>query len=634
MLRIENLKKIYISKSKDKITALNNINLDLPSKGLIFILGKNGSGKSTLLNLIGLMDKSTSGNIYLNDKNINEINKIDYKRYIISFVHQEFHIIKDLNVKQNIMVSKEIANSKKNIDEILENLEIKNLKKRYPYELSKGQLQRVAMARAIIKEPKIILADEPTGNLDDKNARKSMEILKKLSKDYLILVVSHDQDLANIYSDRIISLENGNIINDKTISSFEENLIKNEEIKRNEVKIKSIFKLSLSFLQFKKIRLLITLFIVSLFFAIYGIFNNLNHINLNKMKEDLYVEDNINYVSLAKIDELRNTRSISNINDTLKKTLKDFETMNFYKLDYPYSNNNMIYNYTIYNKDFFNNLKIIGQEPNDKNQIIITKYLYNKMFKKEFVSSNNNENKITILNTDLFICGVIDTEYDDNKINFLENDDNKNTKKYDSITEELEYSIHSCIYLYEDIFNSNLKFVSIKINENNLTNALKILEDYNSNYGYINTIEEDIFSLDLYISPMKKIINISAIILSIFSSLLLFYYLYIEIIDRKNDIGILYSLGYSNNQIFKIFYFQLLIFIIIINLFTNIFITITDNILNIKLNEKIFSHNFFYNKFYNVFTTFFLILLISVISNFIPLLITFKKNPKNIFTED
>ena len=133
---------------------------------------------------------------------------------------------------------------------------------------------------------------------------------------------------------------------------------------------------------------------------------------------------------------------------------------------------------------------------------------------------------------------------------------------------------------------------------------------------------------------MKKIINISAIILSIFSSLLLFYYLYIEIIDRKNDIGILYSLGYSNNQIFKIFYFQLLIFIIIINLFTNIFITITDNILNIKLNEKIFSHNFFYNKFYNVFTTFFLILLISVISNFIPLLITFKKNPKNIFTED
>lgn len=224
MIKVENLTKIYNNKRGLIVRALNDISFTLPDTGMVFILGKSGSGKSTLLNILGGLDSSTNGDIIIDDNCFSNFSMRDFDDFHnewLGFVFQDFCLINDLNIYQNIAISLDLQGKKDDeeyhnkINDILSLVELEGMGSRRVSELSGGQKQRIAIARALVKDPKVILADEPTGNLDSKTSKTILELLKKLSSDRLVIIVSHNNDDAIKYADRIIELADGQIIRDE-----------------------------------------------------------------------------------------------------------------------------------------------------------------------------------------------------------------------------------------------------------------------------------------------------------------------------------------------------------------------------------------------------------------------------------
>lgn len=220
MIEVKNLKKTYKPKKGAEVKALKDISLKFEEKGLVFILGKSGSGKSTLLNMLGGLDKFDDGEIIIKGKSSKQFTQSDFDSYrntFIGFIFQEYNILNDFTVGANIALAMELQGRKPTKDElnkILDEVDLTGYAGRKPNELSGGQKQRVAIARALIKNPEIIMADEPTGALDSNTGKQVFDTLKKLAKDKLVIVVSHDRDFAEQYGDRVIELADGEIISD------------------------------------------------------------------------------------------------------------------------------------------------------------------------------------------------------------------------------------------------------------------------------------------------------------------------------------------------------------------------------------------------------------------------------------
>lgn len=206
MIKVKNLMHYY---NNDK--ALENINLEINKGEFVCLVGESGSGKSTLLSIISTLLKPTKGELFfenLNYKNIKDID--DFRKTNIGFIFQFHYLINYLTVKENIKIANEKA-TENEINNLLKILRIENLSNKYPNEISGGQRQRVAIARALINKPKVIIADEPTGNLDSKNSLNVFEIFKKLSKEQItIIVATHDKNLAQI-ANKIYEVKDGKI---------------------------------------------------------------------------------------------------------------------------------------------------------------------------------------------------------------------------------------------------------------------------------------------------------------------------------------------------------------------------------------------------------------------------------------
>ena len=218
ILKVSNLEKIY--KGKISFKALENINMEVSKGEFVAIMGPSGSGKSTFLNTISTIDKPTSGSVLIAGKNPYEMNSKQlstFRRKKLGFVFQQFNLINTLTVGENIILpltldKADIKTMKTKLEEISELLGISHLLHKRTYEISGGQAQRVAIARAVINEPSILLADEPTGNLDSKAAKDVMKLFKKLneSMNVTIIMVTHDPNIAS-YSDKTYIIKDGNI---------------------------------------------------------------------------------------------------------------------------------------------------------------------------------------------------------------------------------------------------------------------------------------------------------------------------------------------------------------------------------------------------------------------------------------
>lgn len=222
MLEISHLTKIYKNTKGIDTLALCDVSLKFPETGMVFLLGKSGSGKSTLLNIIGGLDNPTSGEIIIKGKSSKDFSQSDFDSYrntYVGFIFQEYNILEEFSVYDNIALAIELQNKPVNrsyVFELLEEVDLFGFENREPNTLSGGQKQRIAIARALIKNPEIIIADEPTGALDSVTGKQIFETLKKLSKERLVIVVSHDRDFAEEYGDRIIELKDGKVICDNS----------------------------------------------------------------------------------------------------------------------------------------------------------------------------------------------------------------------------------------------------------------------------------------------------------------------------------------------------------------------------------------------------------------------------------
>lgn len=219
MIKLHNISKNYCGKNADR-QVLNNINIDINQGEFVCIYGPSGCGKTTLLNIIGLMDTYTQGTYYLKDIKINnKEEKFFYKlrNEDFGYIFQDFNLIPDLNVLENVCVPmgyKGVGKKdrEKRAKDLLKEMGLSDKLKSYPSQLSGGEKQRVAIARAISNKPKLILADEPTGSLDQANGINVMEILKKLNQDgTTIIMVTHDNNLSN-YATRVIKLLDGQVV--------------------------------------------------------------------------------------------------------------------------------------------------------------------------------------------------------------------------------------------------------------------------------------------------------------------------------------------------------------------------------------------------------------------------------------
>lgn len=223
MIKLEHVNKFFNRHKKNEIHVINDVSLELDSHGLVALLGESGSGKTTMLNAIGGLDKVNNGNIYINDEKITRKNsyKIDKIRNLnIGYIFQDYKLVENMTVFDNVALSlkligiKDKEEIKKRVIYTLEKVGMERYKNRLVTMLSGGERQRVGIARALVKNPKIILADEPTGNLDSKNSLEVMNIIKSISSKYLVILVTHEEELARFYADRIIEFRDGQVIND------------------------------------------------------------------------------------------------------------------------------------------------------------------------------------------------------------------------------------------------------------------------------------------------------------------------------------------------------------------------------------------------------------------------------------
>lgn len=474
MIKVNSLSKIYETKS-GKVAALNDVSFELLEKGFIFLLGKSGCGKSTLLNLIGGLDKPTNGEIQINGKNLDKFSAKevdDYRNRHVGFIFQEYNLIDEYNVYENVAITLNLRGEKgvkEKVDKALETVELKGYEKRKTSELSGGQKQRIAMARAIIGDVDIVLADEPTGNLDSATSIEIFEILKDISKDKLVIAVTHDRENAERYADRIIMLADGAIISDKmneasieyqTIGekqfnarpeSVKENAIheslskdnnaydmggKTKRIEKNShskgINVASLTKLSFINIWKKKIRLIVTVILFFFMLTLFGVgvsalrydkvtvaLETFYKSEVNEFKAGFYTEENPyeRVFEDEKVDELMqkfpeykfNKMMTTGTNILIETPEKDDD----YLMD----------NLAAINDDVmaqYGFTSVWGRLPKSFNEVCLSKYVADEMIDKklfteissyaDFVGFNLLTNEFPDISFE--VVGVIDTKID------------------------------------------------------------------------------------------------------------------------------------------------------------------------------------------------------------------------------
>lgn len=455
MLKLENITKIYEGKNFKQI-ALNDVTLAFRNNEFVSILGPSGSGKTTLLNIIGGLDKYTYGNLIIDGVSTRKYKERDWNNYRskkVGFIFQSYNLINHQTVLSNVLLSLNIAGKPKKesiklAKKVLKDVGLENYIKKKPKELSGGQMQRVAIARALVTNPDIILCDEPTGALDSQTSIQIMELLKEISKEKLVIMVTHNVTLANKYSDRVIALNDGVITYDTSPYEVENYSLKKIKNKRKTMNKFTSLSLSFNNLLTKKSRTLLTSFAGSI--GIIGIALVLSLSKgtqkyINKIEKNTFskypisiMESYIDYQNMFdKEKESCKNSSICSINDLSNNVVNDnkinsmskfsnilkqnYENINNYTLDINYNynidlniykDNKMIENSSLYFKEFLNN-----------NSPLLKEYtlIYGKLPEKynEFVIVTDENGKLPLslmkslfLNEDIDLSKTINISYE------------------------------------------------------------------------------------------------------------------------------------------------------------------------------------------------------------------------------
>lgn len=596
--------KDIIKRYGNKIV-LNNINLQFSNCGLVFILGPSGSGKSTLLNLIGKLDSIDNGSILLNGKDITDISNEEFYNNKVGFVFQHYNLINYLTVTDNLKLVTSGSPEK-----LINYLQLDKIKNQIVSTLSGGEQQRVAIARAIANDPQIILCDEPTGALDNLTGQKMIEILKSIAKEKLVIVVTHNTEIASKYGDRIINLCDGKIVGDKIIVSTPEIPFQGKPRKRYKSCFKNLYSYIRGSLLNKKKRNILTTLAFSIgitsLLLVFGMATGLKE-SLSAYEESslgdypIYISE----TSADLTDEIETIFSNKQISDSdtvysydiSQKNIIDKELVDYLdQLDFYLKYSQHIYSYeenylaTIpkKNKDlFFSNFNILaGNLPTTTSEVLL------------LIDQQNHINN-SILN----IIGLHDSDYSFSELLGYRYSIGNSTFQIVGIIQGKKdsYFADSSYILYDEKNFANmlpiefLLFPSDYTDKQNLKKAISEYATAEISYiDYANTITD----------VSKTLIDILSFVLSVFCAISLTICIimmgilsYISVIERSKDLAILRVLGYTKRHLKGCFYLENSIILIASMCVSSIFIGVLANILNqlifdITALERVITLNF------------------------------------------
>lgn len=618
-LELKNIVKKY-NNEKEKI--LDDVNITFSKGEFVSILGESGSGKSTLMNIIGGLDLNYSGNVMYNNKKLEKSNVDDYRKNKIGFIFQSFNLFSHLTAFENVKLVQEI-NSNSDSDKIIDlfkKLNIEDIMDKKPNQLSGGQKQRVAIARALINDPEIILADEPTGALDNKNTSNIINILKDISKEgKIVIIVTHSEEVAK-NSSRIIKINDGKVLIDKTNYVTDITYNENKLTKKRKISIFSLLKIAFRNLKKNIKRNLLIILGTSI-----GIFSISFMLFLNSgikkyINDQLVNSENANVIEVKKSNDIlkeekfenEDIEKISNINHVNKvyknTSISGLSSINYLDKKYELMS---LSTYTNINKK---KLKY-GNICKD-NEIVISEYLAKSMINniksligKEVTLYLLENSKPLIMEKKVIISGIIkntNNEFIDN-MNFAYIPYNSLEKMYSDNNIKLNPT------------NLSIKIDNIK----NSDSVKKRLDFYN--YSHSN-MSKMIDSVTKYIDIITFIlIGISGVSL-IVSSIMIFIIMYINVIERTKEIGILKSLGCKETNIKLIFVLESFL----IGLFSGIYGCLASSIITKIINSYTLSKYkslFIDINLKYVFITILISIFISVVSGLKPSIKASKLDP-------
>ena len=552
LVKLEGINKYYQS-GDEKVHALKNISLELPKKGLVFILGQSGCGKSTLLNLLGGLDKPDEGRILIEGADFSKFTTQNLNNYLnsyLGFIFQEYNILKDLNLYDNISLPLEMQNvNKKEIKrktlEIIDQVGLSALKKRKINQLSGGQRQRIAVARALIKDPKMIIADEPTGNLDSVTGETIFELLKSLSQNRLVLIVTHDEESAYRFGDRIIKIEDGQLVEDISYPFKEEN--KNDllpptintdlplakvvstknrdnEDEKGTLKLTKVstpigtsFKLALKNVNHKKFRFILMTLICALSLAFFSFTIELNDdpirqnvytsVNNNYLYADLLEKSELpdNFVKNSVYDEYIGVQLPNNSYETIKEkipslTVHEYKNVSINYADYTSQIDSFFTGELSYLTKFDNrnNYKLLyGRVPQEgKQEIMITDFMAESFIRLNYLQEARNyadflSRYITIAtDTQYKIVGIIDTNFEKytqfSKLDIIDDTSKLNYAFFN------EYKMMNTLYLCNDDFIKESNVISKKIDLTQVSFDVQLRQKTSSSINNSIVVTDDL----------------------------------------------------------------------------------------------------------------------------------------------
>ena len=636
MIEISNVNKKYQSKANEEVVAIDGINLKFNHNGLVFILGKSGSGKSTFLNILGGLDSANTSRILINNKKLNRFDETtcsEYRNTYIGFVFQEYNLLDDLNVYDNIALALQMQNrevDRETVLNILKEVDLEGLEDRELDELSGGQKQRVAIARALVKKPEIILADEPTGNLDSETSEQVFELFKRISKDKLIICVSHDAEYAHKYADRIIEISDGKIIRDTNPEVIEDD-IQAPDMIRPVLPKEFIYHMSIGNILNNKLRMIVTSVIVAFLMAILtAVYTTLNV--SSTVDVDLFKASSMNHLML----QPRNSETMELSSDQLKRIqsvlpdygaslyrrinlIQDGQVLSISNLSIGELSEKSLAseNTRLLSSNFVETIKqlplnfvetsvgssvysnIIGSEPKNYQEVVISSYLADLMINSGYINQGVsttfdsyqdiiNQNADIVLN-DMVLkvvgINVHETPVLDNEITALK-------------------TVYSNIYVQRGfISNSGLESTlsSYGIYISNYASLPELMFDV-KNAGYINLtpVYSDAlenftrFELSLLISVIVPLIGYLALVF-------LANYISSSIIYRKKQIGILRAMGNFISNVEHVFRLEAIIVGLIIMVIAYFLTPYFVNIMNFAYMVH-FSDSFISFYHYSIFS--------------------------------
>lgn len=619
MLELKNVCKKY---DRD---VLKKINLKFGNKGLICLVGESGSGKTTLLNIIGGLEQPDSGKVIFNGNNIKNIDSSFYSNQLVSFINQNYNLIDKYTVLENILLPIELRRIRSpcNVNKILKMLSIYSLKNKKVVSLSGGEKQRVAIARCIVQNTRVILADEPTGALDSENAYSVMRILKNLSKQKLVIVVTHNIELANAFADSIIKIADGKICNKLNVIN-KNKYFKIKYNRKNKLSFIKLVKYAIKNLNNKLLRNILTilaftigLLSLEIVLSIKTGFNKeLDSLNKSSffnyplvISKNNYVDDfsnkveNKNGVNVKKGSFVTNEiddKLISLVNNIDKKYVNgityyrdiDYE---FKSISYVNPSNNYFY-------------LVSGRMPENKNEVLIMydeeDSISDKLYNYLDVANNGLINNVFKVNDkELIITGIV-----------------KSNNDYFKSLSGILYS--------NDLFDNEITDIYIYANNLKAKNKIK---DLLKDYEIFDNAEEVVNLTKKMVNGISLVLILFSVISLIVSMIMIFVISYISVMERNKDIGIYKSIGFRNKDIKNLFIVENLIIGMCSFYLTMIFILLVSNVINKFVYSYINFEHIMSLDILNIILLFFLSLFLCYIASFIPAKIASNKKIVDIF---